>query len=204
MIEKSFIRNFFVFGFRKISGWSIGSFETFFTRNMLLSRALFTLKLFYFEILETWILFPFGFTKISRWLISWFEIFRNFLSSWLSTSKFLYLASFSFENRVISKFLEIWNFFYFKKTSRRVISWLEIFCSGIFIPEIYLLLEFLLLILFTNVLAVIAFHSKTLSFWNFANFPFLLIFERFKDGSVANFILSSVQFILFNFQSYFF
>lgn len=72
---------FLCFRFRKISGWSIGSFETFFTRNMLLSRALFTLKLFYFEILETWILFPFGFTKISRWLISWFEIFRNFLSS---------------------------------------------------------------------------------------------------------------------------
>lgn len=64
-------------------------------------------KAVYFEILETWILFPFGFTKILRWLISWFEIFRNFLSSQLSTLKFLYLASFLFENHVISKFLKI-------------------------------------------------------------------------------------------------
>lgn len=157
--------------FRKISGWSIGSFETFFTRNMLLSRKLFTLKLFYFEILETWILFPFGFTKILRRLISWFEIFRNFLSSQLSTLKFPYLASFLFDNYVISKFLKIWDSFHFKKTSRRAISWLEIFCPGIS--------------LFTNVLALIAFHSKTLSFWNFAKFqvPLLLIFKRFKGGT---------------------
>lgn len=172
------VRNFFAFGFKKISGWLTGSFETFFTRNMLLSRELFTSKLFYFEILETWILFAFGFTKILRWLINWFEIFRNFLSSQLSTLKFLYLDSFLFGNYVISKFSKIWNFFHFKRTSRWAISWLEISCSGIS--------------LFTNVLALVAFRSKTLSFWNFAKFQvsFFFILKRFKGGSLANFTLS--------------
>lgn len=122
--------------------------------------------------------FCFGFTKILRWLISWFEIFRNFLSSQLSTLKFLYLASFLSENHVISKFLKIWDFFYFKKTSRRAITWLEIFCSGIS--------------LFTNVLALVAFHSKTLilKFCKISS-------SKFKGGSIANFILSSISKVTF-------
>lgn len=123
---------------------------------------------YYLESCLLWNSWNLGFTKILRWLISWFEIFRNFLSSQLSTLKFLYLASFLFENHVISKFLKIWNFFHFKKTSRRAISWLEIFCSGI------------------------------------SRAPFLPIFKRFKGGSIANFILHSMQFIVFDFQCYFF
>lgn len=151
---------FWLLGFKKISDRLIGSFKTFFMGNTLLSRKPFTLKLFYFEILETWILFPFGFTKILRWLISRFEIFRNFLSSQLSTLKFLYLASFLFENYVISKFSKIWNSFHFKKTSRRAISWLEIFCSGIS--------------LFANVLALVAFPFENSVILKFCKISSLL------------------------------